>query len=69
MQQIASSNGETLLIKAKNIIPCKTVLAESIVSYGLSSNGRTFKIYMDRIYSHQIRILKQIIPFKIKEKF
>ncbi|KAG7300639.1 hypothetical protein JYU34_014938 [Plutella xylostella] len=33
-------------------------LVESIISYGLSSYGRTFNTYLDRIYSLQLRILK-----------
>ncbi|KAI5639343.1 reverse transcriptase (RNA-dependent DNA polymerase) domain-containing protein [Phthorimaea operculella] len=46
-----------------------TSLAESIVSYGLSSYGRTFKSYLDRIYNLQIRLLKLVLPFNLKNKF
>ncbi|KAG7309730.1 hypothetical protein JYU34_004226 [Plutella xylostella] len=37
-------------------------LAESIISYGISSYGRTYKTYLDNIYRLQIRILKHIVP-------
>lgn len=39
------------------------------MSYGLSSYEYTFKTYIDRIYSLQLKILKQRVPFKMKEKF
>lgn len=44
-----------------------TALAESIISYGLSSYGRTFKSYLDQIYKLQVRLLKMIIPYNIKK--
>lgn len=44
-------------------------LVESILSYGLSSYGRTFKTYLDQIYNIQYRLLKLIVPLKIKNKF
>lgn len=44
-------------------------LVESTISYGLSSYGRTYKTYLDRIYNLQYRLLKQIVPNKIKDKF
>lgn len=43
-------------------------LVESIVSYGITSYGRTFKTYLDKIYNLQLRILKIIIPNKTKQK-
>ncbi|KAI5635933.1 reverse transcriptase (RNA-dependent DNA polymerase) domain-containing protein [Phthorimaea operculella] len=43
-------------------------LADSIISYGLSSYGRTFKTYIDRIYNLQISMLKRILPTKFKNK-
>lgn len=46
-----------------------TALADSIISYGLSSYGRTFPSYLVKIYNLQLRILKVIIPKKLKEKF
>lgn len=61
------------IIKYK--IPFKTLLllysslAESIIDYGLSSYGRTYKSHIDKIYLLQLRILKQIVPKKIKTKF
>ncbi|KAG7297874.1 hypothetical protein JYU34_018628 [Plutella xylostella] len=44
-------------------------LAESIVSYGLTSYGRTYKTYLDQIELLQIRILKQIVPNHVKIKY
>lgn len=44
-------------------------LVESIVSYGLSSYGRTFKTYVEQIYNLQYRLLKLIVPRKIKQKY
>ncbi|KAI5646221.1 reverse transcriptase (RNA-dependent DNA polymerase) domain-containing protein [Phthorimaea operculella] len=41
-------------------------LAESVISYGLSSYGRTFDTYLNEIYKLQVRILKLIVPHKIK---
>ena len=43
-------------------------LAESVISYGLSSYGRTFKSYVDSMYSLQIRFVKMIVPEYIKVK-
>lgn len=43
-------------------------LGESIIGYGLSSYGRTYKSHLDHIYELQLRILKKIVPLKIKEK-
>ena len=44
-------------------------LGESIISYGLSSYGLTFKTHLNAIYELQLRILKIIVPRKIKEYF
>lgn len=44
-------------------------LPESIVSYGLTSYGRTYKTYIDQIYDLQIRLLKTIVPHKIKKEY
>lgn len=44
-------------------------LGESIIGYGLSSYGRTFKSHLDLIYDLQLRILKKIVPHKIKQKY
>ncbi|XP_047508137.1 uncharacterized protein LOC125051677 isoform X1 [Pieris napi] len=59
----------------KNKIPLNTLLllykalAESIITYGLSSYGRTCKTYLNQIFSLQIRILKAIAPYKIKSQY
>lgn len=53
-------------------LPYKTLrllymaLADSVIGYGLSSYGRTCKTNLDDIYNLQIRILKIIVPKKIK---
>ncbi|CAH2104643.1 unnamed protein product [Euphydryas editha] len=44
-------------------------LAESIISYGLSSYGRTYKTHLNKIYTLQLRLLKEIVPINIKNKF
>lgn len=44
-------------------------LADSVISYGLSSYGRTYKTYLNNIYKLQIRLLKTIVPKKIKLKY
>lgn len=44
-------------------------LADSIISYGLSSYGRTYNSYINKIYNLQIKILKQIVPPNIKQKY
>ncbi|KAG7310783.1 hypothetical protein JYU34_003599 [Plutella xylostella] len=43
-------------------------LVESIIFYGITSYGRTYKSYLDKICNLQIRILKKIVPPKIKQK-
>lgn len=42
-------------------------LAESIISYGVSSYGRTFKSYLDQIKLIQIRFLKLLVDKQVKE--
>lgn len=44
-------------------------LADSIISYCLSSYGRTFTTNINKIYELQRRILKTIVPPKIKQKY
>lgn len=44
-------------------------LAESIIGYGLTSYGRTFKSFLKCVYNLQIRILKTIVPSSIKAKY
>lgn len=53
---------ETLLLLYKS-------LAESIIQYGLSSYGRTYKTHIDRIFSLQLRILKEVVPTNLKRTF
>lgn len=61
------------LIKYKvpyqNLLLLYKSLGESTISYGLSSYGRTFKSHLDLIYNLQLRILKTIVPYKVKIKF
>lgn len=58
----------------KHKVPYRTLrlmymsLADSVISYGLTSNGRTYKTYLNDIYNLQIRILKTIVPLKVKFK-
>lgn len=44
-------------------------LGESIIAYGLTSYGLTCKGNLDKIYGMQLRILKTIVPTKIKLKY
>lgn len=44
-------------------------MADSIINYGLSSYGRTYKTYLRYIYNLQIRLLKTIVPLKIKYRY
>lgn len=44
-------------------------LAESVISYGLTSYGRTFKTYLAKIFNLQLRLLKSIIPKPIKLRY
>lgn len=59
----------------KNKIPYSTLLqlykalVETTIQYGLSSYGRTYKSHLDQIYALQIRLLKTIVPKKIKLQF
>ncbi|KAL0893100.1 hypothetical protein ABMA27_014739 [Loxostege sticticalis] len=41
-------------------------LVESLISYGITSYGRTFKTYLNKIYSIQLRFLKLIVPKNVK---
>lgn len=56
----------------RNKIPFQTLLSlyvalgESIISYGLSSYGRSCKTNLNLIYQLQLRILKTIVPYKVK---
>lgn len=59
----------------KRNIPYNTLLqmykalAESIVSYGLTSYGRTFKTYLDKIHNLQTRLLKLVVPKYVRNKY
>jgi hypothetical protein len=59
----------------KQKIPYSTLLqlykalGETIINYCISSYGRTCKTNLDPIYKLQLRILKTIVPIKIKNKF
>lgn len=44
-------------------------LADSVINYGISSYGRTYKTYLQKIYDIQIRLLKTIVPLKIKLQY
>lgn len=44
-------------------------LADSIIGYGLSSYGRTYKTYIENIYKLQLRLLKTIVPNSVKNKY
>lgn len=58
----------------RNKIPYQTLLSlyialgESIISYGLSSYGRSCKTNLNLIYQLQIRLMKTIVPYKVKLK-
>jgi hypothetical protein len=58
------------LYSLKNIVNRKIMhtlyhsLAESVISYGLNAYGLTFKTYLDKIYSIQIRIIKNVLVDK-----
>ncbi|XP_048483281.1 uncharacterized protein LOC119692001 [Plutella xylostella] len=41
-------------------------MADSIINYGITSYGYTYKTYLKRIYNIQTRLLKTIVPLKIK---
>lgn len=53
----------------KVLVKMYTALAESIITYGITSYGRTFKTYLDQIYNLQLRILKLILPKSLKIQF
>lgn len=44
-------------------------LADSVISYGLTSYGRAYKTYLDKIYRLQLGILKNIVPKYVKLKY
>lgn len=44
-------------------------LADSIISYGLCSYGRTYRTYLNRIYKLQLSILKNIVPNNIRRMY
>ena len=56
-------------------LPYKTLrtiylsLADSVIRYGISTYGRSFKTFIKQIYRLQLAILKVIVPIKIKEKY
>lgn len=52
----------------KILLNLYNALAESIISYGITSYGRTFKTYIDKIYNLQLRLLKIIIPNNVRKK-
>lgn len=56
-------------IPYQNLLLLYNSLVESTISYGLSSYGRTFKSHLDLIYNLQLRILKTIVPEKVKIKY
>lgn len=63
------------IIILKNRIPFKVKimlynsLAESYIQYGLCSYGLTYETYLNKIYDLQIRILKNIVPNKIRRQY
>jgi hypothetical protein len=44
-------------------------MADSVINYGISSYGRTYKTHLRQICNIQIRLLKAIVPLKIKHKY
>lgn len=52
----------TLILMYKSIV-------DPIVTYGLSTYGRTFPSYLDDIFKLQLRILKTISPIHIRNKY
>lgn len=71
--KLRSILGKLSILKYK--LPYKTLrmlymaLADSVISYGLSSYGRTYHTYLSDIYKLQLRILKVITPKHIVKKF
>lgn len=53
----------------KILLSMYNALAESIIAYGITSYGRTFKSYTEKISKLQVRLLKLIVPRKIKHQF
>lgn len=56
------------ILKYKILLTLYKTLAESIMLYAISSYGRTYKSYLDKIYNLQIRLLKAIVPKSLQEK-
>lgn len=56
-------------IPYRTLLQMYTALAESIISYGLTSYGRTFKTYLDKIHNLQTRLLKLVVPNYVKNKY
>ena len=71
--KLRSVLGRMSILKYK--LPYKTLrllylaLADSVVNYGLSSYGRTYKTYLMDIHKLQLRLLKTIVPKNIKTKY
>ncbi|KAG7296944.1 hypothetical protein JYU34_019847 [Plutella xylostella] len=59
----------------KHVLDSKTMysvyyaLVESLIDYGLTSYGRTFKSYLDEIKNLQVRFLKLLVNNKTKERY
>lgn len=56
-------------------LPYKTLrmlylaLPDSVIGYALSTYGKTYKTYIEKIYNLQIRLLKTLVPKHIKKKY
>jgi hypothetical protein len=44
-------------------------MADSVINYGISSYVRTYKTPLRQIYNIPMRLLKAIVPLKIKHKY
>ena len=53
----------------KSKLQLYTSLMDSIIAYGLSSYGRTFKTHLNKIYNIQLKTLKMIAPSSVRQKF
>lgn len=71
--KLRSISSKLLVLKYK--MPYKVLrllymaLADSVISYGISSYGRTFATYLHDIYKLQRKMLKIIVPRYIKKRF
>lgn len=71
--RLRSINAKLSILKFK--VPYRTLrilylaLADSIISYGLTSYGRTYKTYLNKIYKLQVNLLKTIVSNKIRDKY